>query len=445
MNINLRISNNLLKSPKTIALFAVTVLLFGWIIYFISLAIKNSQTGSYYGVGVNSYFEIESDSINKKIDTPAALNMGEKLSKEKIVDIAGGGGYTLFLTQKGELWGIGNNSYGQINPKSDAQSFSSAVKIDLGLDSDETIETLDSAFHHNLAITSKNRVVAWGTNNTGQLGSSSGTDRISVIPLDSSKKYKYVAAGWRHSAVLTEDGTIIAWGGVCTIDQAAQQLQLKTASLGGYFDPSGEDEAGINDCNATIGASFVQSVDPIVIHEGDIKFKKIDLGYGHIVALTDNGDVYTSGCNLFGQLGRGNREITESNLTFTKAELLSGNVKDIAAGYRNTFILNSEGQVSYVGIDFSIVNRYLTSSTDSHYSLDTARKIESKLNPAEIFKNSKGIEANQDVVLSLNKTNNKLDFTGRANWLFNSNDLRTIDFPNNIKKAIITPNKIISI
>ncbi len=430
--------------PKVILLSVLAILLLGWSAYFINLFIRKSQRNIYYGVGTNKDFEIGVDSVNKKISNPEQLYLGGDIAKEKIVKVAGGNGYSMFLTDEGELWGIGSNSYGQIQPKDDTKLFYSAVKLNLDLQEGEKIIEVDSAFHHNLAITDKNRVVAWGSNSTGQLGTDVFADKLKVINLDKSKKYKAISAGWRHSAVLTDSGEIFAWGGICTFDKEVQLEHLRVESLGGCTGSASIDEAGINDCNNTLDTTFIKTITPTKIGDDKTFFSKVDLGHGHIVALSLNGDVFTSGSNLFGQLGRGNRDTTQSNLDFKKSDSLSGNIKDISAGYRNTFILNNRGKVSYVGVDFDDITN-ISPLQSSPYNLETAQKLKAKLEPAEIMSDSKAIFANQDVLLSLKNDSTKVEVLGRLNWLDTSKDVRSIIFPKNIKKIIVTPNKIISI
>jgi alpha-tubulin suppressor-like RCC1 family protein len=65
-----------------------------------------------------------------------------------------------------------------------------------------------------LALTSDDRVLAWGDNEFGQLGNGTTTNSTLPIPVDlpAGVHVTAIAAADRHSLALTSDGRVLAWG-----------------------------------------------------------------------------------------------------------------------------------------------------------------------------------------------------------------------------------------
>lgn len=126
--------------------------------------------------------------------------------------------------------------------------------------------------NHNLAVTARGEVWAWGENAYGQLGDGSTRDAADPVRVSGLPRISEVAAGARHSLALASDGTVWAWG-----DNAAGQL--------GTGVPNG-------------------SMAPVQV-VGLKEVRTISAGAAHSVAVTADGEVWTWGANERGQLGTG--------------------------------------------------------------------------------------------------------------------------------------------
>ena len=165
---------------------------------------------------------------------------------------------------------------------------------------------------HSFALTDEGNVYAWGDNNRGQLGVDNDDDdgslnyQIREIPtiintsgirifdltiFDSptisnsiflDETIISIAAGDRHSLAVTDEGKVYAWG-----DDTLNQTGLYSKGRSFYDYPALIDYSN-NDFNF---------LDETIIG--------IAAGYGHSLAVTDEGKVYAWGFNLVGQLGLG--------------------------------------------------------------------------------------------------------------------------------------------
>lgn len=118
---------------------------------------------------------------------------------------------------------------------------------------------------------------AWGVGTHGQLGLGEKVDYVTSpkpLTLPENVKFVQVSCGELFTLALSEDGDIYSWG-----DGVNGQLGL------GYV---------------------VEQLTPkkiTTISEGEVKFKKISAGKEHSLALSNSGDIYVWGGNMFGQLG----------------------------------------------------------------------------------------------------------------------------------------------
>ena len=66
--------------------------------------------------------------------------------------------------------------------------------------------------HHSLALLANGTVVAWGANDSGQLGDGTTITRSEPVEVTGLTGVKAIAAGGDHSLALLNNGTVMAWG-----------------------------------------------------------------------------------------------------------------------------------------------------------------------------------------------------------------------------------------
>jgi alpha-tubulin suppressor-like RCC1 family protein len=260
------------------------------------------------------------------------------------VTIAAGDSHTVALKTDGSLWAWGFNRVGQLGdgttnssliPKQIGDSYTSiaaAKNATLALKKDGSLWEWGSApglvsslvpfqvgrgfvrfvagKNHVLALKQDGSLWAWGSNAMGQLGDNSSND--SNIPILVGQGYSAISAGDFHSAALKTDGSLWAWG---------------SNSLGQLGD-----------------AATTQSNYPKLI---DTDFTTLAVGGGllqyvsdtHIVALKQDGSLWSWGSNNRGQLGDGT--VIPSNIP----KQIGKGYSAIAAGLFFTIALKANGDL----------------------------------------------------------------------------------------------------
>lgn len=128
---------------------------------------------------------------------------------------------------------------------------------------------------HTLAVTN-NGVYAWGASQFGQLGLEKKLQCPTPELIMSLAQEIIVdaVAGQYHSVALTKDGRVFTWGwGV-------------------------HGQLGHGNTNEKNTPTLVTSLLGIIV-------RQISAGHAHTLVLTADGDVYSFGSNVFGQLGNG--------------------------------------------------------------------------------------------------------------------------------------------
>jgi alpha-tubulin suppressor-like RCC1 family protein len=186
---------------------------------YFGLALSNH--GRIFSWGRNSYFGVLGNGNYDHQFTPREILLDEAHRNqlnlnEKFIQISTQSLHSLALTNQGNLFAWGWNSYGQLG---DAIPYKNKVmKIDIDcLKSDEKLIQISAGFNHSLAISSHHHVYAWGSNGLGQLGI--GTREKAETPisielagLKIDETISQICAGDSHSLALTNQGRVYVWG-----------------------------------------------------------------------------------------------------------------------------------------------------------------------------------------------------------------------------------------
>ena len=267
--------------------------------------------------------------------------------------IEGGGGHALLLCKTGEVYAVGENSYGQVgDPTIDtAWIFSKVPTID-------SIAQVSAGAWHSMTLKIDGSVWVWGGNDHGQLVDGTATNRLQPVQVDSIGKVRQISAGWFHSLFLLEDSTV--WGGG---SNSSGQLGVPPPNYS-FFRP-----------NQIPGLSNVL---------------KVDGGYDFTLVLKDNGTVCSFGRNGRGQLGIGNLKDTSAPVKVSGL----ANIVDIEAGWNNSYAISSTGELWAFGSNRvgqlgtgSPVGNWQYSSIPVQVSLDSVVMVKSEVYSTIALKN----------------------------------------------------------
>ena len=319
-----------------------------------------TSTGQVLAWGYNLNGQLGNGTITNS-STPVQVSLP---SGTTATAIAGGYLHSLALTSSGHVLAWGDNSVGQLG---NGTNTSSTIPVQVSLPAGAIATALASGRYHSLALTSTHQVLAWGDNNRGQLGN--GTNTNSTAPVQVSlppgTAVTAIAGGSFQSLALTSAGQVLAWGsnnvgqlgnGTTTdsITPVLASMPTVTAIASGSDHglaiqlpprppgPFGTASAwGYNGSGQLGNGTTANSSTPI--QDGSYGFTAIAGGGNHSLGVTPVGKVLAWGDNTYGQLGNGT---TTNSSTPILVNLPTGTiVTAIAAGPFHSLAVTSTGKV----------------------------------------------------------------------------------------------------
>jgi secretion-regulating guanine nucleotide exchange factor len=165
-------------------------------------------------------------------------------------------------------------------------------------------------------------VYVWGDNSFGQLATNDRDDRWSPIALSEALfapsrlglKIKSIDCGFYHTAVLTDSGLFTAGQGICG-------------------------QLGHSDTNDSLVFRFVNGLPKASM------LAQVCCGYSHTIVRTEQGDLWSFGTNLYGQLGLGHKNdpVPEPRAVAELGE--TKRILEVACGSFTTSALTSLGNI----------------------------------------------------------------------------------------------------
>ena len=172
--------------------------------------------GHVFAWGYNFYGQLGNGSKSQQ-NTPVAVNMSGALAGKTVIAITAGAQHSLALASDGQVFAWGDNFHGQLGDGTRTQH-TAPVAVDMsGALSGKTVLSIAAGDLHSLALTSDGQVFAWGYNANGGLGDGTTTQRTWPVAVDmsgalSGKSVVAIAAGAYHGLALTSDWQVFAWG-----------------------------------------------------------------------------------------------------------------------------------------------------------------------------------------------------------------------------------------
>ena len=138
---------------------------------------------------------------------------------ELIVDIQAGIDFSMALTNQGRVFTWGRNTYGQIGDGSTTQrNIPTDITTGFLLGQNEKVIQISAGHDHAMALTNQGNLYAWGRNTYGQIGNNSMVQQAtplkvtSFVPLGLNDAIIYIQASKEHSGVLSSNGQLFVWG-----------------------------------------------------------------------------------------------------------------------------------------------------------------------------------------------------------------------------------------
>jgi alpha-tubulin suppressor-like RCC1 family protein len=282
---------------------------------------------------------------------------------EFVSAVSAGGNHSLALLADGTVVAWGDNENGQLGNGSTLTS-----NVPVAVSGLTHVKAIAAGGSHSLALLSNGTVMAWGDDESGQLGNGATAESVETpVAVKGLTGVKAIAAGGSHSLALLSNGTVMAWGanesgqlGTGTVKASTAPVAVKglsganAISAGGEFSlallSNGTVEAwGSNEVgqlgNTSLGEELLSDV-PVPV-ETLTGITAVAAGTDHSLALR-GGTVLAWGDDAAGELGNG--VMKPSEVTPVAVSGLSG-VSAISAGGHDSVALLGGGSLMAWGIN----------------------------------------------------------------------------------------------
>jgi alpha-tubulin suppressor-like RCC1 family protein len=236
--------------------------------------------------------------------------------------VAAGDRHTLALREDGSLWAWGSNDSGQLGTGGFAPA-GTPVEVASGT----TWTAMSAGNLHSLAVRDDGTLWAWGDNGFGQLGSGASERGYEGTPVQVgvASTWRTASAGAEHSAAIRADGTLWAWG-------------HNTGRLGD----------GTRDDRST----------PVPVGT-DASWSTVSAGHHQTVGVRTDGTLWAWGANTRGELGIGD-QLGTVRWSPTRVGTDTG-WDSLAAGFETTFGVRTDATLWAAGANeagqLGVINR----------------------------------------------------------------------------------------
>jgi alpha-tubulin suppressor-like RCC1 family protein len=274
---------------------------------------------------------------------PAGWVTAQNFDAWPVIKIAAGGAHTLFIKGDGTMWGMGDNSSGQLGLGASVTNVNIPQMLTNG------VGAIAAGYAHSMFLSGKN-LWAMGGNAYGQLGDGTTVNQYvpeKVFSVSGNVRFTKIAAGAWHSLFTTLNlvpivgnvyPTLYAMGANGSVDLGIGSGQLGDGTYTDHHTP----EAVVTYSSSTPNVTAVAG------------------GFAHSLFIKSDGSLWGTGNYGYGQLGLFVPPITyyEQANTNRPVMIFSGNgsyddgpVVTVAAGAFNSLFITSDGSLWVVGDD----------------------------------------------------------------------------------------------
>ncbi len=259
--------------------------------------------------------------------------------------------HTLILTEKNQLYSIGNNQMGQLGRSAQNQDARLLMPVEIP---SGTIADISAGFDHTLVLMKNGDLYGVGNNAYGQIGSANFGGQTGVFQKIASN-VAAMAAGRRHSLYIDSAGNLYGLGDnrwKKLIDSPEEKYQTPVRIMGEAAAVyAGEHSTLVVDKNGglyyfgwrdciSFGAGGGDGAVHNIFNSGSVR--RASIQDEHVLFVTENNRVYGWGLNSDGQ-------ICSNAGTQSVPYLISANAASAAAGSWFSMILNTDGSITIWG------------------------------------------------------------------------------------------------
>lgn len=275
-----------------------------------TIALKTNGTLWAWGFNLNGQLG-DGTNVNKLIPT----QIGTATDWESI---EAKNQHNIAKKSNGTLWTWGNNFYGQLG---DGTTINKLIPTQLGTATDWQSIGLGGA--HSMAVKTNGTLWSWGFNSNGQLGDGTSVNKYVPTQIGTATNWKSVNGGSYFTIATKINNTLWTWGrnfngelGLNnTMDrniptQVGTAADWNIASAGGDHVIASKTNGDLLSWGYDVtnqlgnGPSTNNVLSPTLLFNLT-SWTRINSGGSHSTAIDNNGNLYTWGYNIYGQLGNG--------------------------------------------------------------------------------------------------------------------------------------------
>jgi alpha-tubulin suppressor-like RCC1 family protein len=182
-----------------------------------SLAV--TSTGQLYAFGSNRFGQLGNPAgSGTELANPTPLRVSLPGAAGPVVQIAAGSSHSLALTSTGQLYAFGSNEFGQLGSADNSGTSNPTLPTRVVLPgATGPVSQIAAGAFHSLALTSTGQLYAFGQNSSGQLGTATNTATPNPTPAlvglpAAAGPLVQIAAGAADTLLVTASGRLITFG-----------------------------------------------------------------------------------------------------------------------------------------------------------------------------------------------------------------------------------------
>jgi alpha-tubulin suppressor-like RCC1 family protein len=247
-----------------------------------------------------------------------------------IVQVSNGGLHCAAVDESGHVWTWGDNEYGQLGTGRTGSVQYTPVQVPI-----DNVKMVSAGSGYTVALKKDGTVWAWGENDLGMSGGSGKGNVLSPRKVEGLWNIVKISAGYDHTLALRDDGTVWAWGDgeenkICNGDGYLGTSEVRVpVQVNGL--PSVRDIAAGDHSSMVLGrdgsvyswgsngdGQYGNGIDLWMPAQSPVKLPGMDnvvsisTGYGHSLAVKNDGSLWVWGRNLEDQVqpGKGKKVMT---------------------------------------------------------------------------------------------------------------------------------------
>jgi alpha-tubulin suppressor-like RCC1 family protein len=160
------------------------------------------------GWGLNGDFSLGNGSKKPDSLTPVKVSLPKGVT---VTSVRSGCDFSVAQTKTGGVLSWGDNTFGQLG---DATRKTRNVAVNVKLPKNTTVTAVRAGCDDVIALTKAGTVLAWGRNDSNELGNggTKNSGRPTPVSFPKGTKIKSISAGCFHSLAITTTGKVYAWG-----------------------------------------------------------------------------------------------------------------------------------------------------------------------------------------------------------------------------------------